>query len=191
MHPQKASYPGHVWIWDLLHDRTLKGGSCWILSVVDEYTRQAHCLHVARHIGSKTVQALMDQMMAEHGTLAFIRSDNGPEFIGRTLGNWLKKQNIKTLYIDPSSPCQNVYVESFQCKFRRECLGREIFYTLTECRVVVDGWKRKYNQVRPHRSLGVQSPLEFARNQLNCAKILPALRPAAFTAEESCTTAPA
>jgi len=133
----------------------------------------------------------MEQMIAEHGAPAFIRSDNGPEFIGRTLGNWLKKQNIKTLYIAPGSPWQNGYVESFHDKFRRECLGREIFYTLTECRVVVNDWKRKYNQVRPHRSLGMQTPLEFARNQLNRAKILPALRPTASTPEESCTIAPA
>lgn len=190
-HPQKASYPGHVWTWDFIHDWTLKGGSCRILSVVDEYTRQAHCLHVARHIGSKTVQALMEKMIDKYGAPDFIRSDNGPEFIGRSLGEWLKEQGIKTLYIDPGSPWQNGYVESFHDKFRRECLGREIFYTLTECRVVVNDWKRKYNQVRPHRSLGMQTPVEFAKNHSNRAKILPALRPTASTPEESCTTAPA
>ena len=161
------------------------------MSVVDEYTRQAHCLHVARHMGSKTVQALMEKLIGKHGAPAFIRSDNGPEFIGPTLGVWLKKQGIKTLYIDPGSPWKNGYVESFHDKFRRKCLEREIFYTLTECRVVVNDWKRKYNQVRPHRSLGMQTPLEFARNQLNHAKILPALRPAASTPEESCTIGPA
>ncbi len=163
-HPQKASYPEHVWTWDFIHDWTLKGGSCRILSVVDEYTRQVHCFHVARHIGSKTVQALMDRMIAKYGAPDYIRSDNGPEFIGRSLGDWLKDQNIKTLYIDPGSPWQNGYVESFHDKFRRECLGREIFYTLTECRAVVNDWKRKYNQVRPPRSLGMQTPMEFARN---------------------------
>ena len=190
-HPQKASYPGHVWTWDFIHDWTLKGGSCRILSVVDEYTRQAHCLHVARHIGSKTVQALMEKMIDKYGAPDFIRSDNGPEFIGRSLGEWLKEQGIKTLYIDPGSPWPNGYVESFHDKFRRECLGREIFYTLTECRVVVNDWKRKYNQVRPHRSLGMQTPVEFAKNHSNRAKILPALRPTASTPEESCTIAPA
>jgi putative transposase len=166
-HPQEASYPEHVWTWDFIHDWTLKGGSCRILSVVDEYTRQAHCLHVARHIGSRTVQALMDTMTAKYGAPDYIRSDNGPEFTGRSLEDWLKEQNIKTLYIDPGSPWQNGYVESFHDKFRRECLGREICYTLTECRVVVNDWKRKYNEVRPHRSLGMQTPWEFARNQSN------------------------
>lgn len=85
-HPQKASYPGHAWTWDFIHDWTLKGGSCRILSVVDEYTRQAHCLHVARNIGPKTVQTLMRQMIAKQGATAYIRSDNGPEFIGSALG---------------------------------------------------------------------------------------------------------
>ena len=109
----------------------------------------------------------MEQLIAKHGPPEFIRSDNGPEFIGRTLGDWLKKQDIKTLYIAPGSPWQNGYVESFHDKFRRECLGREIFYTLTECRVVVNDWKRKYNQARPHRSLGMQTPVEFAKNRSN------------------------
>ena len=107
-HPQKASYPGHEWTWDFVHDCTLKGGSCRILNVVDEYTRQAHCLHVAKHIGSKTVQSLMQQLIAKPSVIAFIRSDNGPEFIDRSLGEWLKEQGIKTLYIDPGSPWQNV-----------------------------------------------------------------------------------
>jgi transposase InsO family protein len=133
----------------------------------------------------------MEKMIDKYGAPDFIRSDNGPEFIGRSLGEWLKEQGIKTLYIDPGSPWQNGYVESFHDKFRRECLGREIFYTLTECRVVVNDWKRKYNQVRPHRSLGMQTPVEFAKNHSNRAKILPALRPTASTPEESCTITPA
>lgn len=124
---KKAPYPGHVWTWDFIHDWTVKGGSCRILSVVDEDTRQAHCLHVARHIGSKTVQALMEKMIDKYRVPAFIRSDNGPEFIGRSFGEWLKEKGIKTLYIDPGSPWQNGYVESLHDKFRRECLGREIF----------------------------------------------------------------
>ncbi len=102
----------------------------------------------------------------------------------------LASEAIKTLYIDPGSPWQNGYVEGFHNKFRRECLGREIFYTLSECRVVVNDWKRKYNKVRPHRSLGMQTPSEFAKKHPNSAKILPALRPPAPTPHESCTTNP-
>ncbi|MDB4705592.1 DDE-type integrase/transposase/recombinase [Verrucomicrobia bacterium] len=103
-HSQKASYPGHLCIWDFIHEWTFKGGSCRILSVVDEYTRQAHCLHVARHIGSRAVQTLMSQVISEHGSPDFITSDNGPEFISRSLSQWLKERDIKTLYIEPGSP---------------------------------------------------------------------------------------
>jgi len=187
-HPQKASYPGHVWTWDFIHDWTVKGGSYRILSIVDEYTRQAHCLHVNRHIGSSKVNAMMVQLIEKHGAPGFIRSDNGPEFIGRTLNEWLKEQEIKTLYIDPGCPWQNGYVESFHDKFRRECLGREIFYTLSECRVVVKDWLWKYNHQRPHRSLGMRTPNEFAEEQNDVGKILPPLRPPASTPEESCRT---
>jgi putative transposase len=88
-HPQKASYPEHVW--------TLKGGSYRILSVIGEYTGQGHCLHVARHIGSKTLQEIIDQMITKYGVPAYIRLDNGPEFMGHSLREWLKEQNIKTL----------------------------------------------------------------------------------------------
>ena len=133
----------------------------------------------------------MEKMIDEYGAPYFIRSDNGSEFICRSSGEWLKEQDMKTLYIGPGNPWQNGYVESFHDKFRRECVGREIFYTLTERRVVVNDWKRKYNQVRPHRSFGMQTPVEFAKNHSNRAKILPALRPTASTPEESCTTIPA
>ena len=91
----------------------------------------------------------------------YIRSDNGPEFVAHLLRNWLEKAKIKTLYIDPGSPWQNGYVESFHDKFRRECLGREMFYTLSECRVVIGDWRQKFNQIRPHRSLGMRTPKEF------------------------------
>ena len=131
----------------------------------------------------------MEKMIYKYGAPEFIRSDNGPEFIGRSLGDWLKEQRIKTLYIDSGSPWQNGYAESFHDKFRGECLGREILYTLTECRVVVNDWKREYNQVRPHRYLGMQTPVEFAKNHSNRSKILTALRPTASTPEE-CSTAP-
>ena len=160
-HPQKASYRGHVWSWDFIHDWTVKGGAFRVLSVVDEYTREVHALHVERHIGAKKVCEVMEQLIAQHGTPDYIRSDNGPEFVAHLLRDWLEKAKIKTLYIDPGSPWQNGYVESFHDKFRRECLGREMFYTLRECRVVIGDWRRKFNEVRPHRSLGMRTPKEF------------------------------
>jgi len=190
-HPQKASYRGHVWTWDFIHDWTLKGGNCRILSVVDEYTRECHLLHVDRHIGGRKVEELMEELILREGAPDYIRSDNGPEFIAHSLAQWLKDSEIKTLYIEPGCPWQNGYVESFHDKFRRECLGREIFYTLSECRVVVGDWRRKYNEIRPHRSLGMMTPKEFATKHTRgqgrrqkSAKVLPPLRPPASTPEE-------
>jgi transposase InsO family protein len=164
-HPQKASHRGHVWTWDFIHDWSVKGGAFRVLSVVDEYTREVHALHVARHIGSGKVQEVMEELVARHGAPGYIRSDNGPEFVARGLGDWLREQEIKTLYIDPGSPWQNGFVESFHDKFRRECLARELFYTLGESRVVIGDWLRKYNNIRPHRSLGMATPKEFAAKQ--------------------------
>ena len=169
-HPQKASYRGHVWSWDFIHDWTVKGGAFRVLSVVDEYTRETHALHVDRHIGAKKVCEVMEQLIAQHGAPDYIRSDNGPEFVAHLLRDWLEEAKIKTLYIDPGSPWQNGYVESFHDKFRRECLGREMFYTLSESRVVIGDWRKKFNQIRPHRSLGMQTPQEFASAQSKPSK---------------------
>jgi transposase InsO family protein len=160
-HPQKASYRGHVWSWDFIHDWTVKGGAFRVLSVVDEYTRETHGLHVDRHIGAKKVCEVMKQLISQHGAPRYIRSDNGPEFVANLMRDWLENEGIKTLYIDPGSPWQNGYVESFHDKFRRECLGREMFYTLSESRVVIADWHQKFNEVRPHRSLGMRTPKEF------------------------------
>jgi putative transposase len=166
--PQKAGYQGHVWTWDFIHDTTVKGGSFRVLSVVDEYTRETHALHVDRHIGSGKVREVLARLVAEHGAPAYIRSDNGPEFVARSLQQWLADAGIKTLYIEPGSPWQNGYVESFHDKFRRECLARELFYTLTEARVVIADWRNKFNHVRPHRSLGMKTPVEYAALQQPC-----------------------
>ncbi len=130
-HPQKASYRGHVWSWDFIHDWTVKGGAFRVLSVVDEYTREVHALHVERHIGAKKVCEVMEQLIAQDGTPDYIRSDNGPEpersgdsrpkaarrasvarqFVAKLMRDWLEKEGIKTLYIGPGSPWQTGYVE--------------------------------------------------------------------------------
>ena len=151
--PQEASYRGHVWTWDFIHDWTVKGGAFRVLSIVEEYTREVHALHVDRNIGSKKVRLVMEELIRRHGAPGYIRSDNGPEFIATQLRAWMAMHEIKTLYIQPGSPWQNGYVESFHDKFRRECLARDIFYTLSESRVVIADWRDKYNYLRPHRSL--------------------------------------
>ncbi len=160
--PQKASRRGHVWTWDFIHDVTVKGGSFRVLSVVDEYTRELLALHADRHIGSGKVREVMERLVAGYGAPGYIRSDNGLEFVALNLRQWLAGRQIKTLYIEPGSPWQNGYVESFHDKFRRECLARELFYTLGEARVVIGDWRWKYNIVRPRRSLGMKTPAEFA-----------------------------
>jgi putative transposase len=159
--PQEATYRGHVWSWDFIHDWTVKGGPIRILGVVDEYTRETHALHVDRSIGAKKVREVMRELIARHGAPAYIRSDNGPELIAKLLQEWLSRERIKTLCIEPGSPWQNGYVESFHDKFRRECLARELFYTLSESRVVIADWRQKFNHFRPHRSLGMKTPKEF------------------------------
>ena len=141
----------------------MKGGSYRVLSVVDEFTREVHALHVDRHIGARKVRQVMEELAARHGAPDYIRSDNGPEFIARSLGAWLADAGTRTLFIEPASPwSRGRGMESFHDKFRRECLNREIFYTLGESRVVIGDWRRKFNQVRPHRSLGMKTPEEFA-----------------------------
>ena len=190
--PQKAAYRGHVWTWDFIHDHTVRGGSCRILSIVDEFTRECHQLHVDRSIGSKKVKEQLMGVIETQGAPGYIRSDNGPEFIGKELCKWLEESEIKTLYIEPGCPWQNGYVESFHDKFRRECLARELFFTLSECRVVVSDWRKKYNEVRPHRSLGMKTPSEFARQtirpieQTSTGKAHPPFRPSASTAGGPC-----
>ena len=164
-HPVKAERRNHVWSWDFIYDRTEYGGAIRTLSLVDEYTREVHALHVDRHIGANKLIEVLGKVMEEQGAPAYIRSDNGPEFIARALQAWLARTGVKTLYIDPGSPWQNGYVESFHDKFRRECLAREAFYTLGEARVVIEAWRRKFNALRPHRSLMMLTPHEYAQEQ--------------------------
>ena len=111
-----------------------------------------------REFAQRTLE-VMRELIKLHGAPGYIRSDNGSEFVAKSLQSWLAEAGIKTLYIDPGCPWQNGYVESFHDKFRRECLARELFYTLSEARVVIAAWRMKFNQVRPHRSLGMKTPV--------------------------------
>ena len=163
--PTKATHRGHVWTWDFVHDTTVRGGKLRTLNVIDEYTRECLCIHVARRIDSNKVKRIISELIDEHGAPDHIRSDNGSEFIAHHLRDWLAENEIMTLYIDPGSPWQNGHIESFNARFRDECLNREQFWTLTEARVVIEDWRWKYNHVRPHRSLGYITPLEFAQKE--------------------------
>lgn len=164
--PTVATHRGHVWSWDFVHDTTMKGGSLRMLNVIDEHTRECLCIHVERRLNAAKVRSVMQRLVHEYGAPQFIRSDNGSEFIEKDLRHWLKSKRIDTLYIEPGSPWQNGYIESFNARLREECLNRELLYTLTEARVVIEDWRWKYNNIRPHRSLGYITPRTFAEQQI-------------------------
>ena len=133
--------------------------------MLDEFTRQCLVIRVERQIQSKQVLETLLQAMATYGVPEHIRSDNGSEFIARTIQQGLKDHQIKTLYIDPGSPWQNGYIESFHSRFRDECLNREWLLNLREARIVIEDWRQHYNKKRPHSRRGYISPKNFMLNQ--------------------------
>jgi transposase InsO family protein len=163
--PTKAEHRGHVWTRDFISDATTRGGALRMLTIQDEYTRECHVLRADRALKSADVLEWMGKAIAEHGAPEYLRSDNGSEFIAREVQRWLAGNQIKTIYIEPASPWQNGFVESFHGRFRDECLNREQIWTLIEARVIFEDYRRDYNQHRPHSKLGYQSPTCFATNQ--------------------------
>jgi transposase InsO family protein len=161
--PTQAAYRGHVWTWDFIADATVRGGGLRILTILDEYTRECHVLRADRALKSRDVLEWLQRAIEEHGAPAYLRSDNGPEFIAAVVQRWLKENGVRTLYIEPGSPWQNGFVESFHGRFRDECLNREQLHTLTEARVVIGDYREEYNRLRPHSRLGYLSPANYAR----------------------------
>ncbi len=162
-YPVQAAYPGHVWSWDFIMDRTTDGRPVKMLTMVDEYTRQCLVIHPARSITSDHVLETLQRLADAWGDPAFIRSDNGSEFIAQIIQDWCHLADVQTLYIGPGSPWQNPFIESFHSRFRDECLNQEIFFSIAETRVVVEDYRRLYNGERPHSSLGYKTPDEFAQ----------------------------
>jgi len=159
--PTKADHRGHVWTWDFIADFTQRGGSVKILTILDEYTKECHVLRPERMIKSGDVLEWLQKAIAISGAPKYLRSDNGSEFIANIVQDYFRNHGIKTIYIDPGSPWQNGFVESFHSRFRDECLNREYLWTLTETQVVVETWRCEYNERRPHSRLGFQSPAQF------------------------------
>ncbi len=157
-----AQRPNHVWSYDFMGGRTRDGGPIRILNVVDEYTRLALGSRVARSIGAGDVVAELEQLFERHGRPEVLRSDNGREFIARSLGEWLAEQGVKTAFIEKGSPQQNAFVERFNGTMRDEVLNGEEFDNLLEARVVIANWLVEYNTLRPHRGLGMMTPAAFA-----------------------------
>ena len=164
--PTQATHRNHVWTWDFIFDRTDKGSTLKMLTMLDEYTRQCLAIRVERQIRSDQVLATLWQAMIQYGIPQHIRSDNGTEFIAGKIQRWLRENQIKTLYIEPGSPWQNGYIESFHSRFRDECLNREWLLNLREARVVIEDWRLHYNTERPYSRLGYLSPEDYIKHQI-------------------------
>ncbi len=154
----RPTHRNHVWSYDFVAERTHDGRPFRILNVLDEYTRECLASVVARRIRSQEVILVLAELFLHHGVPQHIRSDNGPEFIARKLRHWLKTLEVEPLYIEPGSPWENGYVESFNGKMRDQFLNGELFYTLKEAQILTERWRIHYNTIRPHRSLGGQPP---------------------------------
>ena len=159
LRPQR---PNHVWSYDFVQDRTQDGRAFRMLVVLDEFTRRCLAIVVARRLRSDDVLQCLTDLFVTHGPPEHIRSDNGPEFIAINVREWLGRLGVKTLYIEPGSPWENGYIESFNSRFRQELLDRELFLGLEDARWCVDRWRLDYNHHRPHSSLGYIPPAVFA-----------------------------
>jgi putative transposase len=162
---RKAQHRDHVWTYDFMEDRTERGGKLRFLNVVDEYTRECLAIRVERSMPAARVIEVLERLVATRGAPSYLRSDNGPEFIASRVQSWLEDRRIQTLYIPPGSPWENPYIESFNGKFRDECLNLNVFVNEQEARQVADSWREEYNTSRPHSSLGYQTPQEFANKE--------------------------
>jgi putative transposase len=165
-HVKRAKLPNDVWTYDFTFDQTRDGRTLKFLVVIDEYTRQCLRIEVGRSMGSRTVVRILAELMQIHGEPRALRSDNGPEFIAAVVQEWLAEAGVGTLYIQPGSPWENAYAESFMSRFEHEFLSRELFNTLVEAQVLTEKHRLWYNHVRLHSSLGYRTPAEFA---ITCA----------------------
>ena len=168
----RAEHEDHVWSYDFVADRTAGGRAFRMLTVIDEHTRECLAIDVARRLRSDDVLERLAWLMATRGVPEHVRSDNGAEFTARTVRDWMGKVGVKTLFIEPGSPWENGYIESFNGKLRDELLARERFDTLKEARVLIERWRIHYNAVRPHSSLGYRPPAPEAIAAEPCSATL-------------------
>jgi transposase InsO family protein len=159
---RRAEHPGHVWSYDFAMDTTEDGRRLKVMPVVDEYTRECLSLEGQRSIKAEDVVDTLHRLFIERGEPDYIRSDNGPEFIAQALKEWLAISGVKTLYIEPGSPWENAYSETFISRLRDELLERELFANLKEAQILLEDYRKHYNLNRPHGALGYLSPAEFA-----------------------------
>jgi transposase InsO family protein len=159
LRPERAN---HVWAYDFVKAMTHDGRALRLLVLLDEYTRECLAIRVARRLGHAEVIEVLAEVMLLRGIPEHIRSDNGPEFIAQELRKWLGKVGTGVLYIEPGSPWENGYCESFNGKLRDECLNGEVFYSLKEAQIVIEKWRVQYNTRRPHSALGYRPPAPVA-----------------------------
>lgn len=158
----RPMFPKHVWSYDFMQARTHNGVPFRILNVIDEYTRECLAVKVARNLTHREVLDVLAKLFIECGVPVHIRSDNGSEFTAKRVRCWLARLEIKPLFIEPGSPWENGYIESFNGKMRDELLNGEIFYSLKEAQILIEMWRKEYNTVRPHSSLGYRPPAPSA-----------------------------
>lgn len=161
-HINTADYPGHVWSYDFVAERTHRGGKLRILTVVDEFTRECLAVEVRRKFRQGDLVKVLYRLFAEHGKPVAIRSDNGSEFRSRLVVEMLRSEGVARLFVAPGSPWENGYIESFNGRLRDECLNGELFLSLAEARYVVNRWRHWYNTERPHSRLNWMTPSKFS-----------------------------
>lgn len=154
----RPEHANHVWSYDFVQDRTSDGRTYRALNIIDEYTREALMIRVERKLNSTDVLDALTDLFIQCGTPRFIRSDNGPEFIAQKVRDWIAAVGAKTAYIEPGSPWENGYCESFNARFRDELLNGEVFFTLKEAKILIEQWRHHHNTVRPHSDLGYRPP---------------------------------
>jgi transposase InsO family protein len=154
----RPQYKNHVWSYDFMMTRTHNGRPVKILTLIDEFTRECLCIRVNRNITSDDVLDVLSTLFITRGIPEHIRSDNGTEFTSKVVRKWLGEIGVKTLFIEPGSPWENGYIESFNGKLRDELLNGEIFTTLLEAKILIENWRREYNEIRPHSALGYRPP---------------------------------
>ncbi len=162
--PLPAFAPNRVWAYDFVFDACANGQQLKCLTVVDEFTRESLAIDVAGSIRSKRVIEVLARLVSQHGAPAILRSDNGPEFVSKAILEWIVESNIEVALIDPGKPWQNGTDESFNGKFRDECLSVEWFRSRREAKVIIETWRQHYNLVRPHSSLDYRTPVEFRQH---------------------------
>jgi transposase InsO family protein len=154
--------PNHVWSYDFVEDRTHNGRKFRMLNVIDEFTRECLAIRIDRKLKSTDVIDVLSDLFILRGVPGHIRSDNGPEFIAQAVREWIAAVGAKTAFIEPGSPWENGYCESFNSKLRDELLNGELFYSLAEAKIVIESWRQHYNTLRPHSSLGYRPPAPLA-----------------------------